>query len=385
MNRRSFIQLVGGGVVLAATASTTGCSTQLPDVAIAPWRGPGKETDPRKWLLSYAILAPHAHNLQSWIADLRVPDEITLYCDPARLLPDTDPLGRQIMISQGTFLELLVIAARERGLTAEVTLFPDGEFNPLQTSNRATARIRLTKSADLTPDPLFRQILRRHTNRDAYSPAPIPPAAMEAMTNSVAGFGVRVGIVDGRTRDLLGQHRRIAMDAFRIELVTPRTMMESMRLIRVGPAEIAEHRDGISINKLMPRAMAAIGLFDRTKSPAADDPAITTQLAEFQANLESTNAFFWLSTGNNVRATQVNAGRAYVRAQLAATAAGLSMHPVSQALQEYPEQASEYRKIHDLVGASARAETVQMWTRLGYGPAIQPSPRRGVAAHLRSA
>jgi hypothetical protein len=385
MNRRSFIRLVGGGMVLGAASGLVGCSAQLPDIAIAPWKGPTAEAEPRRWILSYAILAPHAHNLQSWIADLRVPDEITLYCDPARLLPDTDPIGRQIMISQGTFLELLVIAAKERGLAAEVTLFPNGEFNPLQTSTQPTARIRLQKAANLNTDPLFKQIVRRHTNREAYSPVPVPASAMTAIAETVADFDTRVGFIDSRTPDLLARHRRIALDAFRIELVTPRTMMESLRVMRVGPAEIAEHRDGISLNKLMPRAMVAIGLFDRTKAPAADDAAITTQLADFQTNLNSTNAFFWLSTTNNTRATQVNAGRAYVRAQLAATALGLSMHPLSQALQEYPEQASEYRKIHNLVGASARAETVQMWTRLGYGPAVEHSPRRGLAAHLRSA
>ena len=47
-------------------------------------------------------------------------------------------------------------------------------------------------------------------------------------------------------------------------------------------------------------------------------------------------------TEGNDRKTQVNAGRAYVRAQLAATAHGLAMQPLSQALQEYPEQAAPY-------------------------------------------
>ena len=384
MNRRSFIQLVGGGVVLAATSATSGCSTRLPDVAVTPWKGPVNESDPRKWILSYAILAPNAHNLQSWLVDLRTSDEITLYCDSSRLLPETDPFGRQSMISQGTFLELLVIAAKERGLAAEITLFPNGEFNLMQASSQPTARIRLQKAADIKADPLFSQIVRRRTNRDAYLPLAVPPGAMAAIAESVAGFDTRVGFIDSSTPDLCDQHRRIALDAFRIELVTPRTMMETLRVVRVGPAEIAEYRDGISVNKLMPRVMAAIGLFDRTKVPAADDMAITTQLADFQTSLNSTNAFFWLSTANNSRETQVNVGRAYVRAQLAAAAVGLSMHPLSQALQEYPEQAGEYRKFHDLVGASARAETVQMWARLGYGTVIEPSPRRGMAAHIRS-
>jgi hypothetical protein len=45
-----------------------------------------------------------------------------------------------------------------------------------------------------------------------------------------------------------------------------------------------------------------------------------------------------MTTEDNARTTQLLAGRAFVRAQLAATAQGLSMHLLQQALQGYPEQ-----------------------------------------------
>ena len=101
--------------------------------------------------------------------------------------------------------------------------------------------------------------------------------------------------------------------------------------------------------------------------------------------IDSTPAFFWVITEGNDRRTQVNAGRCYVRAQLAATAHGLSMHPLSQALQEYPEQATPYAQVHALLDAPAPRHTVQMWTRLGYAPAVGPAPRRGLEAHILKA
>jgi hypothetical protein len=58
------------------------------------------------------------------------------------------------------------------------------------------------------------------------------------------------------------------------------------------------------------------------------------------------------------------------------------MHPLQQALQEYPEQAGQYAAIHALLGAPAPASTVQMWARLGYAPPVGPAPRRGVRAHI---
>ena len=118
MSRRDVLRLIGGGMIAAATVPLTSCSSALPDEAIAAWRGPGEEKDVRRWILAHAILAPHSHNLQSWLVDLREPDVITLHMDLTRLLPETDPYSRQMCMSQGTFLELLDMAARERGLRA---------------------------------------------------------------------------------------------------------------------------------------------------------------------------------------------------------------------------------------------------------------------------
>ncbi|MDT4877842.1 hypothetical protein FQZ97_1133940 [compost metagenome] len=159
-------------------------------------------------------------------------------------------------------------------------------------------------------------------------------------------------------------------------------MLESFRVLRVGPKEIAQHRDGLTLNAPLVRALDAVGLFDRSVAPGPDDFATTSQIKDFNTKVDTTPAFFWLVSEGNDRATQVNAGRAYVRAQLAATAAGLSMQPLSQALQEYPEQAGTYAAIHQLLDAPSPRFTVQMWARLGHAPTIEPSPRRGLDAHI---
>jgi hypothetical protein len=125
-----------------------------------------------------------------------------------------------------------------------------------------------------------------------------------------------------------------------------------------------------------------VGLFDRTQASAPDSSAVRGQIDDFNAKLATTPAFLAMVTEGNDRFTQVNAGRAYARAQLAATAHGLAMQPLSQALQEYPEQAEPYAAIHRLLQAPPPAFTVQMWARLGYAPPIGPAPRRGVDAHI---
>jgi hypothetical protein len=390
MQRRNFIRLTTGGVIAAATIGTvglTGCAQNMPSEAIEAWRGPAPElatTDVRRWLLSYAILAPHSHNLQSWIADLQTPNEIVLRCDLQRLLPETDPLSRQIMMSHGTFLELLDMAAKEQGLRTEITLFPEGAFGPDRLDTRPVARIRLVPDASVQKDPLFAQILLRHTNRSMYDVGrAVPATAWQAMAAAVDPHTLNFGHVGMEQAELLSAHRKIAAEAWRIELTTPRTIMESFDVLRVGADEIAQHRDGLSLLDSKVVWLNRLGLFDRSHAPAPDDFATTSQIKAFNANLDSTPGFLWIVTEGNERVTQVNAGRAYARVQLAATAQGLVMQPLSQALQEYAEQQTPYTNIHTLVGAQQPGKTVQMWARVGYAPAVSPSPRRRLQDFIR--
>jgi hypothetical protein len=383
VDRRKFIRVAGGGAVFAATAAIAGCSQHMPAAATEPWKGPGQEPDVRRWILGYAILAPHSHNLQSWLVDLTTPDEILLRCDLGRLLPQTDPYSRQIMMSHGTFLELLDIAARERGLRTEIKLFPEGAFGPETLDQRPVARVRLAADPAVPKDPLFARILERHTNRTLYDAnRPVPAEAWQAMAGAVKPNPLRFGFVGGEQAEALKQHRAIASEAWRIELTTPRAILESYKVLRVGAAEIEQHRDGLSLLDPMVVLLDTVGLFDRSKAPAADAYATTSQIADFDKKLASTPGFLWMVTEGNNRVTQVNAGRAYARVQLAATAHGLAMQPLQQALQEYPEQAGPYAEIRHLLDAPQPARTVQMWARVGYAPPVDPAPRRGVAAQL---
>jgi hypothetical protein len=181
---------------------------------------------------------------------------------------------------------------------------------------------------------------------------------------------------------LLAQQRAVAAEAWRIEMVTPRTIMESYKVLRVGPEEVARHRDGLTLLDPTVVWMSRLGLFDRSQAPGPHDFATTSQIKDFGKKLDSTPGFLWMVSAGNDRITQVNAGRAYVRVQLAGTAQGVVMQPLQQALQEYPEQAGPHAQIRRLLGAADPAQTLQMWARVGFAPPAAAAPRRGVDAHL---
>ena len=393
MKRRAFIRLAGGGVVLAASAGgLAGCSVfEVPASAVAAWQGPAPDAELRHSVLSYALLAPNPHNMQPWLADLAKPGEILLRLDPQRLLPATDPYGRQILMGAGAFLELLVLAAAERGQRAEIHLFPDGEPG-LRLDGRAFARLRLLPDAGAAPDPLFKQVLARRTDRRAYDPSrAIAPADVQRLRAAVDGLPLRLGLAGAADtiaadRGRLDSIRAIAREAWRIELSTEAPMMESMRVLRVGSAEIDQHRDGITIDSPLLVALAKTGLFDRSTFPAPDSSTTRGQIQDFDALTASTPAYLWLVSEGNQRSQQIAAGRAYARINLAASAAGLALHPNEQALQEFDAVAEPYRAIHALLDAPQPGHTVQMLARLGYLPAgtapRPPAPRRGLARQL---
>ena len=383
-NRRSFIRLVGGGTVLAATGSLVGCSGELPEAAVQPWRFPDRETDTRRFMLAHALLAPNPHNRQPWIADLREAGRIHLTCDGERLLPETDPFGRQILIGCGAFIELAVIAAAQRGVLVKVELFPGGApaDQALPTGSRV-ATLVLGDPGSAPADPLFAQIVRRHTRKTAYaSDRALPETLMRSWVETATRFGMRSGMATGA--GAMDPIRKIAREAYEIEATTASTWLESARLMRVGPGAIAANPDGISLNSPMVRALHTVGLFDPMEVPTKGSSSLQRVMDRW-VPFETASGFLWLASSDNTRPRQVAVGRAYVRTHLLATAAGVDMHPLSQALQEFAQMRGPRQAIHQTLGLAASGETLQMLARVGF--AIDPrgpSPRRSLESLLRT-
>jgi len=382
VSRRSFIRIAGGAGIIVAAGAGGFAATREPSAAIQPWADAGKGyTDPRKRALSYAILAPNPHNRQPWLVDLKTPETVDLYCDRTRLLPETDPFNRQILIGLGCFLEVLRIAATADGYDVSLDLLPDGM--PGKTlDDRKIARIRFRKEVQKKADPLFAQVLKRRSNKEPYDMTkPVPAearAALEAAAKPLA---------PARTADdpkLVAALRALTWEAHEIEAKTPRTYMESVRLMRLGKAEINAKPDGIDIGGFFPESMMLLGLLTRKSIADPTSTAFQQGMDMYRDIMKSAMAYVWIETPDNSRLSQLAAGRAWVRLNLQATAMGVSVHPVSQALQEFKEMAGPYKRVHELLKAKEGGR-IQMLGRLGYAAAPAPSPRWPLTTRLKSA
>jgi hypothetical protein len=328
--------------------------------------------------IAYGCNAPNPHNTQAWKLRNTSDLQTVLYVDKARLLPVTDPPGRQIHIGCGCFIETLSVGASTMGFETAVESFPEGTYGLNEVGMKPVARITLTPAAESQPDGLSDYLYARQTNRrPSHGGASVSDQQFADIAKCVRESDVQViGINDrARMEPLLAIFDR----AMTIECQTRHLWEESRMWSRFSERERAEKRDGMSLPQVgivgptlrLREWYLKHGDIRRWNSK----PSINTVLKGIRAGLASAEGLLLLKTATNTQEDWIKAGRAYVRASLAAARLGLQMHPYSQVLQEFPEMTELQRQFNDLMGVAGE-EKIQMAVRLGKGPTPYYSYRR---------
>ncbi len=269
------------------------------------------------------------------------------------------------------------MAAAEDGYAVDLDVFPQGS-DTLALDDRPVAIATFRADNSITPDPLFAYLMDRRSNKEPFDTTrPLAPDAI-ARIRQAAIHGSRVA---GDASDAsIAALRKLTTEALIIEIDTPHTFKESVDLFRIGKAEVEANPDGIDFSGPLFETLGAFGLMTREGTL---DPSSTMFAQGKVAVLENTQTamgHLWQATAGNSRADQIAAGRDWVRLNLAATAAGVGMQPLSQALQEYPEMQAHYDQVHAMLAQDG--ETLQMLCRLGYGIEVSQSPRWPLEAKL---
>ncbi len=382
MNRRLFLLSTAAGGLVAATGATAFALTRTPTAALAPWSMAGAgRTDPRRFVVEHAVLAPNPHNRQPWIVEFTGPLTMTLWCDLDRRLPETDPFDRQIVIGLGCFTEIASLAAGAIGYRLDVVPFPEGEPQP-RLDRRPIAHWTLVRDENLRPDPLFARVKdRRSTKRpfDMTRPVPAPAlATLAALSTPLA----RVATL--AEPGSVAAVRALTWEAWEVEAKTERTHRESIDLMRIGRREIEANPDGISLGGPFLEGLSLVGQLSREQLADTTSSAYRQGADMYRTMLAATPAYCLVVAPDEGRAGQFASGRTYLRANLAANATGLSFHPVSQALQEFPEMAGVKTRIEAALGIAA-PNRLHMLARLGYGPDVPQTPRWAAATRIRTA
>lgn len=307
-----------------------------------------------RWYPEIARLAPSKHNTQPWRFVVRR-DALELWTDPARALPVTDPMMRELVISCGAALHHVEVAARSLGRAVRVEVLPDGPSSML-------ARVVETEQVAVTPHDqvLLALVSRRHTDRGPLDASPLPASLPFHLQSTAAAYGASLRLVtsEGDRSTLASLVER----ADRLLVRDPRADLEMARWLR-RPDDL--RNDGV------PK--------DRTRGPVASysaefvqrDFSGGTAVAGHDRPGVDNPMLGILSTSSDRTPDWVAAGRALSAILLEATGAGAHASYLNQPV-EVPSLRSELRSSLQLPGEA------QLVLRLGVGGAVLPTPRRPV-------
>lgn len=327
------------------------------EVTAAEYPRLGTAADKLRFMLRFAVLAPSNHNTQPWMFRMRG-DSVELYANRARSLHVTDAEDRQLLISCGCALLHLRAAIWRFGYVDNTILLPTpGDADLL-------ARVSLGEEDPPTPQQLalFDAILKRRTNRQLFRDDPLPEELQHDLLRAAEREGAWLHFVKNREHrnalaDLIaeGDRRQWANQRFRLELAA---WLHSNN---------TEAHDGIPNSAQNAGDLLSVAgpLVVRTFDLGEGQAAKNRDIAAYSPSLVV------LGTDADGPAAWLSAGQALARVLLRARVDGVWASFLNQ-----PIETPELRpRVAELTG---REGCPQVILRLGYGPNVNPTPRRTV-------
>jgi nitroreductase len=343
------------------------------------WRGTDRDGNRRP--LRGAILAASPHNTQPWRFEASG-DAVAVYADRARHLGSFDPFRREMHLGLGCAIENFVCAARAFGLSADVEP-ATGRLEAAPGREPVLAARIVVRAGQPSPDPFFEAIPRRHTDRGPYRDEPIAPERLQRFVDLVSSPAVRLAFVvdDGARREF----GALIVQATERIVADPEMSMDSFRWIRTGRRDVLAHRDGVTIDTSGAGRLTTVAgkMLPDLSAARIDRIWIDTTRGVHTA----TAALFGmiLVPDRFDMAQSIEAGRAWQRLHLAATAQGIAAQPLNQPV-EVIDRHQELGKPDEFRPALAKLATAGAWEptfvfRLGYPQREAPrSPRRPLEA-----
>lgn len=355
---------------------------------LEPWDAAyaGRFDDPRVRLAAVGLLAANNHNMQPWTIMLDEADDTAffLYADSSRTTPEADPLYRQMMVTQGTFLEYIAVATQTMGYAADITLFPEGEYDESDIlrsmDEMPVAEIKLAKT-DPADSPLYHAIFLPDTNRAAYAPDALTPAQTSGLLSLAQGSVSVTLYTDAPSVKTIGEY---AMNSAAVEAGVARVMAESGALFRSNESRKNDTRYGFSLEGQGTAGFMKYilqGLVTLFPSMNEGEAASRNYILSAQTSVDNTPAYAMITSTGNTRAEQVQSGMLYSRMVLTAHTLGLALQPLSQVLEEYAEMQALYAAFQQAYAPTGGA--VQMLVRVGTPTKSTPlTMRRSVESLL---
>jgi hypothetical protein len=326
-----------------------------------PGRRPPRELGPEQLrrIVELARHAPSVHNTQPWRWQVNG-TTLELWADRTRSLPVSDPLGRNLVISCGAALHYTIVAAQAVGAHTTVAHLPQGPDSDLM------ARIDLEPDHP-TVDALARLALlaKRRTDRRRFTSWPVPDENVQHLAEAGRKWDAAVlAVTDPGLRVAIEE---LLEEARRRQQGDPRIADETESWIDHGAD------DGIPA-QVLPRPEGARG-----ERPTRFGSGLTPDNAP--SVIRGTDGLLVVSTADDGPLSWLQAGAALSALWLQATANGLSIVPLSQAVEVQRTRIA----LEQLMSPPARVPQILArvgWQEIGRDD-LARTPRRAVDDILR--
>ncbi|WP_420751233.1 Acg family FMN-binding oxidoreductase [Rhodococcus sp. O3] len=314
--------------------------------------------------VALACRAPSLHNSQPWRWILGA-HALTLYCDNDRILPATDPSGRQMVLSCGTALHHLRTALAAQRWSSEIERMPRSPDRQCL----ATLRFRRldessdTGSSDTEPSDtgvrLAAAIARRRTERLPMAAPPELPSTVTLLQELAEHAGARL--------DVIGEDERAALDDMSRRISGKR---------RADSGYLSE------LNWWTGHAIFPEGVPAETLPAAGSAVAIEREFPPGRATSETAGevdhaAILLLSTATDLRLDWLRCGEALSVVLLTCTDRGLATCPVTHLTESEDSRAF----LRGLTGDGVPQVLIRVGIRTS--PASEtPTPRRPLSEVL---
>jgi nitroreductase len=319
---------------------------------------------PYRGMLLAARTAPSAHNSQPWVFKTR-PDGLELGWASARELPQGDPRGTYLMTGLGAAAEASALGAALDDGGVLVTWDPDA-------SARRVAVLGATDGSSSRDRELAAGLDGRATSRLPFRREAPETAVLRSIAGEAESHGASLALVTGPSR--LRRFADLTAEGTARNMADPGVYGEFLGWLRLGP------RERTAVDGLTGSALGLGPARSRLARSILSTPAMNAWrrigahrvFARTQRRLaESCGAAGLLTVPSN-RAEDVFAGgRVLLRVWLAATVAGLRVHPMTAAM----DHAETREALAHLFGVPGDAPCVASF-RVGYGPPGVRAPRR---------
>ena len=299
-------------------------------------------------IIYYASMAPNSHNTQLWKVTVDTENsQMEIYLDKERTLKEVDSTDREAYISIGAFTENLVKAFEAYGYKTNLEICNEDSDKLVFIKYKKYENVKVDKD-------ILNLIMKRHTDKSAYLNKEIDS---DDMTKLIAENNHIYYLENGS--EACEYVRQAAVSAMEKQAYNKSKAEEFSNWLRLSDEETLKNKDGLSAEQLGLTGIVKSIYYMITTHESAKDESYAKQAVNTTKKQAENCSGFLIITGGTSRKELIETGMLLEDTWLKAVGFGISMHPLSQVLEEEPYCDEINNKI-------SINEKIQMILRVGY-------------------